>query len=652
MESFKQFCNEVKQDYLDDIDDNNDHLHDLLGGHVRVVVPIESPAELKFIGIFDKLGLRLDIRAGIVFVKTPTQKGVQERSERIGSFLGKLIKLSQGSGTGVLQDMARVYNANYWQELLSWWEKNKAYLNKQDQTKGVSVVISRSPIDIVRMSDHKEFSSCHSPPKNQNNRNNGAYFHCAMQEAKTGGPIAYVVRNEDLAKVPDINAPEIFKDRDRGIEGIEPLERLRLRRFVNGDDSLYIPDLKTYGTRHVGFQETVSIWANNQQRNIIDAKPDYKEWNRRGGSYMDYGSKSDDIWSAFLGVKVYGDKDSIDNEDSADNLEQRMEEVIAGHTYKHWHVDGNVEGGDDEPYIYGSASCCFQYDSELFDSIPSGGQLSCSSYSNGEVFGKQVVDDLELRNPGEEIYVDDNGGNVSICIDVRMEGIDIDSLESMLDEVDGYEKKYDDHYREIFKLLVSHEYISQEKLNRNWQHFAHDMDDGEISSEMIWVGDLEGIDPNKVMHNTIAKHVQGGQVYKKLEFINEPSLLSYVSSVFGIPEFKKENVQFYVSGQNVAYHKVYMQIVLYAYGQEEFKMLDEISKIDAHWEYFYRRAVNFWNQIKSKLLLAPPTQPYKAGPDHWNAEIQLPQPPPASKQKVFPSFYNYAQDQDKQDTKD
>ena len=51
------------------------------------------------------------------------------------------------------------------------------------------------PIDVMRMSDFDNIESCHSPPSR---RGDNSYYKCAVAEAHGHGPVAYVVRNEDL----------------------------------------------------------------------------------------------------------------------------------------------------------------------------------------------------------------------------------------------------------------------------------------------------------------------------------------------------------------------------------------------------------------------------------------------------------------------
>lgn len=51
-------------------------------------------------------------------------------------------------------------------------------------------------------------------------------------ELKTGGAIAYIVANSDLQHVKDLQAQDIFTDKPKDINGIRPLERIRLKKIL------------------------------------------------------------------------------------------------------------------------------------------------------------------------------------------------------------------------------------------------------------------------------------------------------------------------------------------------------------------------------------------------------------------------------------
>lgn len=86
-----------------------------------------------------------------------------------------------------------------------WWAKNQTHYTKDNNHKKISqsliegksenmhVILSRHPIDVLRMSDISNIRSCHSE--------GNEYFQCAVAEAKGHGPIAYAVTEAELNKL-------------------------------------------------------------------------------------------------------------------------------------------------------------------------------------------------------------------------------------------------------------------------------------------------------------------------------------------------------------------------------------------------------------------------------------------------------------------
>jgi len=156
-----------------------------------------------------------------------------------------------------------------------------------------SIVISRAPIDVLRMADFRGMGSCHSPPSRGGE--GGSYFYCALAESRNQGAIAYLVRTEELEKV-NLKGEEIFLDYDRGISGIEPTSRLRIRRVIDEDRGVdyMVPEEKVYGVQKSFFYDSVSKWAMKQQKDLfVDGDdvyvPEKRDLSYKGGSYSDSG---------------------------------------------------------------------------------------------------------------------------------------------------------------------------------------------------------------------------------------------------------------------------------------------------------------------------------------------------------------------------
>jgi len=153
-----------------------------------------------------------------------------------------------------------------------------------------SMIISRHPVDIYRMSDHAGITSCHSIES--------SHGHCATQEAEDFGMIAYVIETKDLGRI-NLDDDEVFYDADRhgpGSDQIEPLARRRLRRYFNKKDNydLAIPDTKEYGYKDIpGFLNVLVDWSRSIQKELVYGednklnKPEITDFIRMGGSYPD-----------------------------------------------------------------------------------------------------------------------------------------------------------------------------------------------------------------------------------------------------------------------------------------------------------------------------------------------------------------------------
>ncbi len=89
----------------------------------------------------------------------------------------------------------------------------------------LKLVISRHPIDVVRMSDFPHIQSCHSQ--------GSSFFKCALAEAQGHGLVAYAITSAQYNKVADRieTGEEIFADKQRKIaDSVQPLFRLRGRQ--------------------------------------------------------------------------------------------------------------------------------------------------------------------------------------------------------------------------------------------------------------------------------------------------------------------------------------------------------------------------------------------------------------------------------------
>ena len=197
-----------------------------------------------------------------------------------------------------------------------YWKKNAAFIKKEinslDNDK-FSIIITRHPIDVLRMSDFDTITSCHSPASRQNAYQ--SYYKCAVAEAQGHGAVAYVVETEQLLSATntgnidsaeqEIQEGEIFADDKRPFTGdIEPISRTRIRhvRYYEGDEppkrwddgqDVGMPERRVYGVDIPGLVSRVTDWARSSQEEVIanmpreDGKIDLSRFTLFGGSYED-----------------------------------------------------------------------------------------------------------------------------------------------------------------------------------------------------------------------------------------------------------------------------------------------------------------------------------------------------------------------------
>lgn len=434
----------------------NLHFGNIFGNRLRVVVPLDSGEEMEELAEkLRDLGYEVKysdlVEKKVAYKKIQTRQGEKLRPEKIGKIL----------------------QANGLSDLLDWWQKNGENLKNNDV--GASIVISRSPIDVLRMSDHDGISSCHSP--------DGSFYKCARQEARTGGAIAYVVKNSDLKKV-NIQDDEIFEDPDRGVDGIVPLERLRLRRLTNGKLDLLMPELRTYGVRNVGFLDAVKSWAKTAQHDVVSQiKPDedFKSFKLKGGSYQDTGA--DKVWSDFFGASVSGNKRSQDedeeDQDETGNVYERADETLENHRRNWKHVDVYLDESDG--YLSYSASSGFSIPRKMFI-------LSRTEILEKRTWMKlkRVIEDAIDVAGLENLEINEDGDvyNITFSVEDR-DGYGYDQLtnfEHFLDEIDEFDRDFNDHVGKVYKALLEEGFIKDFSSKIEFKNFDVELDDDFVVS--------------------------------------------------------------------------------------------------------------------------------------------------------------------------
>ena len=277
--------------------------------------------------------------------------------------------------------------AKYWQENAGYIKKNIGELTNDKY----SIILTRSPVDVMRMSDFDKITSCHSPPSRGSTQ--GSYYKCAVAEAHGHGAIAYVVETEQIIEATgakdlqeaedDLQEGEIFYDGERAYDSgvLEPVSRTRLRqvRYYNTgkpkrwDEGVEValPEKRVYGANIPGFVDRVIAWARENQLEVIenmpkeDGKIDLDNFWIFGGSYEDtaHAAGRRALMSKLLGIDHSNDFTGDMHQDTAteDTLDHnaisgmagRWEEEVANimtdwnERYAILNVDADVEDDGD-----------------------------------------------------------------------------------------------------------------------------------------------------------------------------------------------------------------------------------------------------------------------------------------------------------------
>lgn len=340
--------NEVSQKYVDVIKKAaNDHVlpfENVFNNKLRIVLPIKGTEtynailnDISKIKDFDRFDP--EKKEVVRKIKLDPKYGGGEKEQKIN--LGKAI-----NSLKIDPETKKKY--------LNWFANYESNIPEMNDLKRFSVVVSRSPIDVLRMSDISDIESCHSQ--------GGAYFQCAIQEAITGGAVAYVVHTRDLKKLSDdeFQNEEIFEDKERNVKGIGVWSRLRIRRYEieENNNDIGIPEVRIYGRKIPGFYDTVKNFLTKSQQYSVDNLYKLyknKQLKKTGGSYSD--SSDSQLFNRMYDTDVfYG---SIRHEDTDENAgrEAQFEEELSGFEnrfeFEHCNASYNIDGDDD--YVYYTA---------------------------------------------------------------------------------------------------------------------------------------------------------------------------------------------------------------------------------------------------------------------------------------------------------
>jgi len=386
---------EMNQKVINYLEQHTDELpfDHIFGDKMRVAFPIGTDItaqniidDLRRIKNFDKI----DLKKGEVIRKLKIDpkygKGdYQEQKINIGRAISAL---------KIVEDKKKKY--------LDWFARYKDNLEAAFEKPEYVVVLSRSPIDVVRMSDHRNISSCHSQ--------GGSYFYCAIQEAITGGAVAYVVNSQDFDELTEeeFQNDEIFVDPDRGVRGagygLRPLSRLRVRRLEDDEgNEVAIPDTKIYGNQSIpNFYNSLKNYLQNKQS--ITAGDFTGQYEKRGGTYYDdqieellsdYFSDEDNKYyrQDFPRVKHNRDDDRGETRHNALSIEDDLRNIKDRY-------EGQMTHSSADYYI-------FDDDDRSYFDMSGYSQLDISKFNLPDDIDIEIEDEYSIRKWVEGNY-DDN----------------------------------------------------------------------------------------------------------------------------------------------------------------------------------------------------------------------------------------------------
>lgn len=421
-----------------------ENMKDIFGDNWRIIIPMVAPVDdgnldsknrdemmLRYISeVETKTGYKVDFSQpfGLAYKDVESTHNGKTFTTRRKLKLGPLIR-------------------DLWPGAAEFWDKNnKFYTTKENalyfqERSQFVIVLTRHPIDVVRMSDHEGITSCH--------RVGGDYFKCAVAEARNGGAVAYVIRKEDLEEkqvtsrgkmrpAPDLQGKDFFYDEDRGVGDVVPIARLRIRqvRNIRAKMKLAIPENKIYGRNMILLATQVKNFLLEKQKDKINSLKNTEvntgDFVLLGGSYQD--TAVNDLINDFLdgidSIKIESfndvmEPDDEDDEDFSDEPEpsfyERAQEFINDNyspypqAFRHFFL-GRFE--EDDGSMSATARFYFAVDMHL----------------KGEIKYKE---EREIKNIFRDIF--DISGSTNIELDV-LEGDFLFRLNDNFYDMDDFER--------------------------------------------------------------------------------------------------------------------------------------------------------------------------------------------------------------------
>lgn len=508
MKTFKEFFNlknEVSQHHLDHIEEKLSELepsdlplNDLFKGKYRTTIPFDNSNLSRLKSLIQSRYNTKDF-PGLIDYEIDWIKGqiiAKYKNPNAGkSFIDKKTrKETIVPEYGQKKINIAKFLKNTDEEMLNWWSSfmDNTAISPEDRKSMAeevgkySILISRHPIDILRMSDFS-WHSCHGPGE--------SYFRCAKQESVDGGGIAYLVNTDDLKNI-DLDEEEIFSDADRGKEGLidDPKGRIRIKRYTSkfpdektGEEfDFAVPETRIYGTRVEEFGEKVTNWLRQEQNDLIKRNGGRTEFRiknfvLRGGSYRDSTDASlfnnffdDELDSGNTVHEFQGEESLVDIADQyreeLDEMQDNWDQELK-HCYVRWEEydwDGPFEYA-----IYGGVS--IKIPSDLINEEPEEDDVT-----EGENSLTKRLYNHGIWGLGEEgAWINLDSENLEIHLEVIDEERNIDEDGRHPDDFNNYCRILKDEYDDNYDKIVA---ITKDWLIEN--NFAHYPPARELETEI------------------------------------------------------------------------------------------------------------------------------------------------------------------------
>ena len=418
--------------------------------------------------------------------------------------------------------------AQYWQQEADYIKKNLSSLDENRY----SILITRHPVDILRMSDFDDINSCHSPPSRP--QSEGSYYKCAVAEAHGHGAVAYVVNNSDLEEefgtrniraIQESSAfqqvQDLFYDDARGEGGeIEPVSRLRLRQVRHFETAtpkhhdegaqIAVPERRIYGVKVPGFRDKVLEWVRANQEEVLLKAPKSTNDEVDLGKFIKYGGSYEDNLLPDLIRDIYDDerfrefakiftgriqKDHSTQQElertlvltNLDRVQREAAEVMENYNLDYFEVELEYDEEEGEAYIIPTVQMVMDFDTDEWIAGDKGRAIlthlarEFEDYGEGwDIFGTGEYDTSYERENGRvrmKVMVDKLGDMAA-----WMNSGDLDELLSTLYDAEG--SKYEGYKMIATGYLMREGALDGGEVDRlGWAAENDDLDSGDWDVE-------------------------------------------------------------------------------------------------------------------------------------------------------------------------